>query len=223
MPNETTVDEDFPNILLGYDFEKPQTRSDDTDMTKNVKLRKDRLIRLRINQTRYSEGDVVDTPDGLGIVTGVMTETAEGDDGETLEASETSPTYLVLVEDEGKQWGAYKASELSAGEFDVDVENPEQDIEEMAANSEFNQVDVFAGNFTQNQEGFFEWPQSWVDSETPARVIALKALAGMNGTFDGCVREMRGNIASPDRFCADFLDRVWGNPYWRGDSPLPGD
>jgi len=42
-------------------------------------------------------------------------------------------------------------------------------------------------------------------------------------SFDGCVREMRGVVASPDRFCASFFDRILGYPYWRGDSPLPGD
>jgi len=45
----------------------------------------------------------------------------------------------------------------------------------------------------------------------------------MGGSYDGCVREMRGNVASPDRFCGAFLDSVLGYEAWRGDSPLPGD
>jgi hypothetical protein len=45
----------------------------------------------------------------------------------------------------------------------------------------------------------------------------------MGGSFSGCVREMRGEVASPDAFCGAFLDRVLGYEEWRGDSPLPGD
>lgn len=182
-----------------------------------------RTVLRVVTNARYSEGDTVNTPDGIGIVTGVLTESAEGDDGETIEASEDSPTYIVLIEDEDMAFGNYKASDLSAGEIEADIENPEEDIADTAENADLTPVDVFAGNFSENQDGFFEWPESWVESDTPARVIALKALAGMGGSFDGCVREMRGNIASPDRFCADFLDRLYMNPYWRGDSPLPGD
>jgi hypothetical protein len=185
------------------------------------KVTKRRVLRIISNQ-RFKEGNEVDTPDGIGVVTGILTETSESE-GETIEASEDSPTYVVLLGDEDKQFGTYKASDLNEGEIETDVENPTEDIAETAENADLNPVDVFAGNLSENQDGFFEWPQSWVDSETPARVIALKALSGMGGSFDGCVREMRGNIASPDRFCADFLDRVYGNPYWRGDSPLPGD
>lgn len=185
------------------------------------RLTQEPTIRIALNQ-RYSEGDIVNTPDGIGVVTGILTETAEAE-GETIEASSDSPTYVVILEDEDTQFGTYKASDLEADEIETEIDDPTEDIAETADNRDLNPIDVFAGTFSANQDGFFEWPQSWVDSDTPARVIALKALSGMGGSFDGCVREMRGNIASPDRFCADFLDRVYGNPYWRGDSPLPGD
>jgi hypothetical protein len=69
----------------------------------------------------------------------------------------------------------------------------------------------------------FTMPASWRESDTPARVIALKAFQGMGGSFDGCVREMRSEVSDPDEFCGSFLDEVLGYPYWRGDSPLPGD
>lgn len=167
------------------------------------------------NAPRYGEGDQVDTPDGVGVVMGVLTETVESD-GETIEASESSPTYLVLTESESDGLGRFNASELTTTEIDAPVEDPEEDLTE-------NSMDQLAAVFSANQEGHFSWPESWQESDTPARIIALKAFAGMGGSFDGCVREMRGNIVSPDRFCGDFIDRLVGNPYWRGDSPLPGD
>ena len=54
-----------------------------------------------------------------------------------------------------------------------------------------------------------------IESETPARVIALKAWSGMGGRFTGCVREMRGNVSRPNAFCADFKDRILGWEGWR--------
>jgi hypothetical protein len=65
-------------------------------------------------------------------------------------------------------------------------------------------------------------PESWRESPQPARVIALK-VASKFGDFDGCVREMRGEVTDTDEFCAAFFDEVLGYTYWRGDSPLPGD
>jgi len=91
----------------------------------------------------------------------------------------------------------------------VDVEDPAGELAEaMHKNPEDGDAEAL-------QDGFFEWPQSWVDSPQPARLIALKAWAGMGGRHTGCVREMRGNIAAPNRFCADFKDRILGWEGWR--------
>jgi hypothetical protein len=68
----------------------------------------------------------------------------------------------------------------------------------------------------------FTMPESWRESDTPARVIALKVMSEF-GSFDGCVREMRGEVRNPEAFCASFWDSTLNYPYWRGDSPLPGD
>jgi len=173
----------------------------------------EKKYRIRVNAEHFKPKDEVDTPDGQGVVLEQITESFEDPDGGEVEASEDEPVYAVAVEDEDVGMGFYKGSELSDTTIETDVENPEEDLDEATEN----------GETTANQDGFFEWPESWVESETPARVIALKALAGMGGTFDSCVREMRGEIVSPDRFCADFLDRVYGNPFWRGDSFAPGD
>jgi hypothetical protein len=69
----------------------------------------------------------------------------------------------------------------------------------------------------------FTMPESWRESDTPARVIALKAFQGMGGSFTGCKREMRSEVSDPDEFCGAFLDETLQYPFWRGDSPLPGD
>jgi hypothetical protein len=153
---------------------------------------------------RYSEGEIVETEDGtLGVVSEVRTEGEfEGPDGETYNPSEDSPVYIIATESDDTPSMAVRASELKQSELpEVDVENPEEDI---ASNC-----------MAANQDGFFEWPQSWVESETPARVIALKAWVGMGGRHTGCVREMRGNISRPNAFCADFKDRILGWEGWR--------
>ena len=152
----------------------------------------------------FEDGSVVDTPDGIGVIDDIITEGTVDDQ----EASEDEPIYAVVVEDEDVGVGFYTEDDLSSASVD-DIpgpDNPESDVEE-ETDTESN--DTY-------QEGFFEWPQSWVDSPQPARLIALKAWAGMGGSFDGCVREMRGNIVSPDRFCADFKDRLYGREDWRG-------
>lgn len=167
--------------------------------------------RIIANQRRYSEGDVVDTPDGLGVVSEIRTEAFEDTDDEELDASSDSPVYVVALESEDKTVGFYRASDLNASEFPDDLpENPEEDIAE-----EQNGNAVAA-----NQEGFFEWPQSWVDSEQPARLIALRAWASMGGRHGGgspggCTSTMRGKVISPDRWCADFKDRILGWEGWR--------
>jgi hypothetical protein len=158
--------------------------------------------------TLYDEGDTVDTPDGLGVVSEIRTENFTGPDGDEVEATEDSPAYVVAVEDEDTMAGTYKASDMETTEFpDVDVENPTEALEAW--------VDIEQATYESLQDGFFSWPESWQDSEQPARLIALKAWAGMGGRHTGCVREMRGNVGRPNAFCADFKDRILGWEGWR--------
>lgn len=185
------------NRMVGFKQQEQTTNSD----TK-VKLRKDRLVRLRINQTRYSEGDEVDTPEGVGVVVEIRTEDFEGPDGD-VEASEDSPAYVV-----GTQDGAsvFRASDLEETTIDADVDNPEQELagEETA-------------NVTANQDTgrTFDYPPSWRKSETPNRLILLKAWAGLGGRHTSCVRELRGEVVSPNRLCASMKDAVLQWEGWR--------
>jgi hypothetical protein len=172
------------------------------------------------NATRYEEGDEVSTPQGIGVVADVLTSTVENDET-TVEASADSPTYVVVVEDGRVGFETYKAAAIHSTTIETDVDEPTGELaaEEQSANVMGQILHALAPSANSD----FTPPQSWRQSSTPNRVIALKAFAGMNGSFDGCVREMRGEVAGPKRFCGSFLDYVIGNEFWRGDSILPGD
>lgn len=65
--------------------------------------------------------------------------------------------------------------------------------------------------------GFDSWPDSWRESEQPARLIALKAWAAMGATWRGCFREMSTNM-TPRRarkLCSSFKDEIYGTEMWR--------
>lgn len=159
------------------------------------------VVRVVANAT-FSEGNTVDTPSGVGVVVEVRTEDFEGPQGSTVEASEDNVAYVVGVRDGAR---VYRASELSEGEIETDVENPEEDLEESVSS-----------NLAANQESTFRFPKSWRESETPNRLILLKAWAGLGGRFTSCVREMRDDLTgSPDRFCASMKDRVLQWEGWR--------
>jgi hypothetical protein len=58
--------------------------------------------------------------------------------------------------------------------------------------------------------GFDSWPDSWVTSETPARLIALDAWASMGGTWRGCFAEIGSR-----RLCSAFKDEILQTERWR--------
>jgi len=157
-------------------------------------------------QTRYEEGDIVATPDGDGVVSGVW-EASWEDDGETIEASEDSPAYTVALVDGG--FGHFKASDLSETDLETDVEEPISDLEALI------DVQTATGNYEA-----LDWtnPPSWRESETPARVIALKAWADMNGQFDCGGACCMGDLKDAE-LCASLKDYVLGTEQWRGWGP----
>lgn len=207
---QTLVDAD---TLLTEVAQLPESATEiddiDPEETENPDAMSDFLdIMERDTLQAFDDGEVVTTPDGLGVIDDIITSgTVDG-----MEASEDNPVYAVVVENESVGVGFYREDELDTGGVNdlPGPENPEDEIDEGEETDTNAKQDAY-------QEGFFEWPQSWVDSETPARIIALKAWAGMGGSFDGCVREMRGELTgSPNRFCADFKDRLYGTEKWRG-------
>lgn len=170
------------------------------------------------NATRYSEGDPVQTPQGFGIVAEVRTEDFEGKDG-TVEASPDSPTYVVALKDARVGVEFYTASQLSETELpETDVEDPTGDVAQTANAGGVGDRLLRALNLRSND---WSMPESWRESDTPARVILLKAWAGMNGQFDcggGCCKgEMMSSGMSDrasDQFCAAMKDEVFGG--WEG-------
>lgn len=59
------------------------------------------------------------------------------------------------------------------------------------------------------------WPESWRESDTPARIIALDAWSSWGASHTGCTREMKGRIRQPNAFCAAFKDAILGYKTWR--------
>jgi hypothetical protein len=181
--------------------------------------------------TRYSEGDVVDTPDGVGVVATALTESS--DEGQledvanvpdTLEASSDAPLYAVVTEQPGQPVRFYPASDLSATDIETDVDAVG------GVNGEDAEAACPVPDGEQTAELAWSPPASWRDADTPARVIALDAFSSMGGKHGGsdasggCVGTMRGQVGDPDRWRAGFLDYLYGGyDFWRGDSFLPGD
>jgi len=59
------------------------------------------------------------------------------------------------------------------------------------------------------------WPESWEDSNKPARLIAMDAWNSMGRSFRGCRRTMVKSMPNPNRFCARYKDSIYGHTYWR--------
>jgi len=214
----------------------------------------------------YNEGDVVTTPDGLGVVSGVFTEPIDwpvGDEPETVEGTEDNPTYIVGLLSGGSK--PYRENELEPDEFDGpepdsdeiadatremveeagipdwyrrvgDVESLESMHETMSGLVRVSNVAELArtrGTSEMTYEelidipsvddpevGFSDWPDSWEESEQPARLILLKAWASMGGTWRACFREMSTNMTprGARRLCSSMKDEVYGTEMWRSFS-----
>lgn len=169
------------------------------------------VLRVITNDTRYSEGDQVDTPDGPGVVVEVRTEDFDGPTG-SVDASTDSPAYVVGTEDGAS---VYRASDLQAGEIETDVDNPVADVEGDAENMAANLApveDLAVNNWNP--------PESWRDAETPARLIALDAWSSMGGQFDCGGSCCHGTMApklgerGANEFCGSMKDYILGG--WEG-------
>jgi len=157
---------------------------------------------------RYSEGDEVETPAGIGVVTEIRTEPFDGPEGEQVEPSDDSPAYIVATEGGAE---VFRASDLRAGSIEVEeMDDPTNELDEAAARA------TLARRADLVDDGRrFDYPESWQESPTPNRVILLKAWAGVGGRFTSCRREMTGEVRSPARFCASMKDRVLMWEGWR--------
>jgi len=160
--------------------------------------------RIEAEQTeslaQFAEGDIVDTPDGIGIISGIRTETFDGPNGE-IDASEDSPTYTVAVEDVNKGVGFYSASDLSPGELpDTEVDDP---VEALTVATEDTATEALL-------ETTFDIPETWEESPKPNRLILLDAWSSMGGSFTGARQEL-----GSARLAASMKDRVLQWEGWR--------
>jgi len=97
------------------------------------------------------------------------------------------------------------------------VDNPEGDLggDDAEAMAAWLHTEAARG------DGRFSFPDSWEESDTPARLILLKAWAGMGGQFDcggdcchGTMVKNGFTDGAANRFCASMKDRVLGG--WEG-------
>lgn len=68
---------------------------------------------------------------------------------------------------------------------------------------------------TRGDVGQAPWPESWRESEKPARLIALDAWSSMGASHTGCVRELKGRVRRPNALCAAMKDSILGYEGWR--------
>lgn len=175
-------------------------------------------------QNEFEAGDVVETPDGLGFVDDRITEgTVDGE-----EATEDEPIYAVgMVEEADVNF--YREEQLESGELpDTDVDDPVEDIAEEGTDT---QAHMFADSLAYSEKyqtdvlqfGDFDYPDSWEESEVPARLILMDAWTSMGGQFDcgggacckGTMRQSGMSERASDQFCASMKDRVLQWEGWR--------
>lgn len=174
-------------------------------MSKKVRIGRGGQPRIYIplsdNQGRYDPGEWVETPQGKGFIDDRVTEgTVDGD-----EATDNSPIYVVGLVDGGVVF--YRASDLDAADPpETDVEDPVSDVKE-ANNVTDNADEVVANDWTM--------PESWRESETPARLILLDAWTSMGAQFDCGGACCMGELKS-QRLCAAMKDEALGTEQWRG-------
>jgi uncharacterized protein (DUF736 family) len=209
---------DREELLDVLDFpteEMDDIEADDIDEIADTEAAKEAwndILGVESLATQYSEGDVVQSPQGIGVISDVFT---EGFDD--VEASEDSPSYAVALQDARVGSEFYKASELEATELpDTDVDDPVGEVEAMHNIADAVETDYEALNWSP--------PESWQDAETPARLIALDAWSSMGAQFDcpgggcckGTMRQQGMSERASDEFCASFKDYILGTEEWRG-------
>jgi hypothetical protein len=102
---ERDRDEDEDKLVVGLETEA------ETDWLKKGREQRDNERAT----VRYTKGEEVETPDGIGVVAEVFTSDGVFR-GEEYTASEDSPTYAVAVDREDGDLGMYSADDLESGE-----------------------------------------------------------------------------------------------------------
>lgn len=153
------------------------------------------------NANRYSEGDVVATPSGVGVVIASLEDDFEfptGDDELVdVSASSGSPAYVVALEAGGS--APYRASSLETTSFDTD-ETPDPDGEALAEIVDEN-LDAF------------DFPDGW------DRQSLLEYWSSIGGDWDSCVTDLEDTDEFSEerakKQCSAMKDELVGSRRWR--------
>ncbi|WP_331233561.1 hypothetical protein [Natronorarus salvus] len=149
--------------------------------------------------TRYEEGDVVATPNGRGVVAAVLTEGFEfpqdEDDEAEVSASDGRPAHVVGLESGGS--AVYRASALSTTGFEDEPESTDGEALTEVVDESVNGLDSL--------------PEGW-DRES-----VLEYWAGIGGTWEACVEEMREEFGEEraKEHCSAMKDELLGTERWR--------
>jgi len=170
--------------------------------------------------TRYSDGDKVETSDGTrGVVVEIETEPFDGPSGEEVDASPSSPAYVVATVDGAE---VVTASDLVSSEWSTDIGTPDEKLADDQGADDAAALEAAASLSLEAGVKDFDYPESWKESEKPNRLILLDAWAGMNGQFScggGCCKGTMMKSGMGDRasnqFCAALKDRVLLWEGWR--------
>jgi len=163
-----------------------------------------------------------------------------GESGQTITV-EDEPVYVVAMGATNAGAHPFYAEALEPADAgtvlgdaveDVDPKDVEENVSSLATNLGFGiisndsiaelQVPVEGAEedqiptITRNQMGLAPWPESWRESDKPARLIALDAWTSFDPpSFTGCKRSMKGEVAGVNRYCAAYKDSIYGHTYWR--------
>lgn len=171
--------------------------------------------RRREASAEYDDGAVVETPDGVGVVTDrfVFDSTFAGKE---VTASGDEPAYAVAMKDPAIGFVIAQEPEISPSEITV-VDADTDDITETkmrARPGELEDGELEPERATLSVTEF-DYPESWEESSTPTRVILLTAYASMGGSFTGVQDEMASEVSNPEAFAAAMKDRVLMTEDWR--------
>jgi len=229
-PERGSETQGSPPALAETSTEELEVDEEDVRVQQQFEQMVEMAKEMRANQS-FEEEDKVETPEGhRGFVVDIIEDSFSTDEV-SVDASEEEPKIIVVTESDETPFGFYDEDELEKRDWSSGVDDPASELKESEGDDRENvlttRIEEALAQITgkTQQEGHFTWPESWRESEKPARLIAMDAWLSMGPSgVSSCIREMRGEIAGdPARFCADFADRLYQWEYWRGDSWAPGE
>jgi len=180
---------------------------------------------------QYDAGEKVmlNSEDEMGTIVELHTDTFELG-GQSFDATQETPLYVVAAESATyivdnaelvqEDWSTdepgveptpealAEGGEMKNNYDDVSDPTVDDPFPERTVNEVAGQID--AGDIDGAGIGFDSYPESWRESDRPARLILLDAWTSMGASFSGCRREM-----GSARFCAAMKDEVYGTTEWR--------